>query len=142
MQEALGMAAMNETPIVVVDVMRAGPSTGLPTKTSQGDLNMMLGISQDDFPRVIIAPRNSEETFNTMGRAFNIAEKWQVPVIVLLDFGIGDGGYATVDNLDFEEPIDRGKLLTEVGDEGTLGRLHRTCTLRLPLLPQAQNRRE
>ena len=119
MQEALGMAAMNETPIVVVDVMRAGPSTGLPTKTSQGDLNMMLGISQDDFPRVIIAPRNSEETFNTMGRAFNIAEKWQVPVIVLLDFGIGDGGYSTVDNLDFEEPIDRGKLLTEVGDEGT-----------------------
>ncbi len=119
MQEGFGMAAMNETPLVVVDVMRAGPSTGLPTKTSQGDLNMMLGISQDDFPRVILAPRNPEETFNYMGKAFNIAEKWQVPVIVLLDFGIGDGGYATVENLDFEEPIDRGKLLTEVGEEGT-----------------------
>lgn len=118
MQEGFGMAAMNETPIVVVDVMRAGPSTGLPTKTSQGDLNMMLGISQDDFPRVILAPRNPEETFNYMSKAFNLAEKWQVPVIVLLDFGIGDGGYATLDNLDFEEPIDRGKLITEVGEVG------------------------
>jgi 2-oxoglutarate ferredoxin oxidoreductase subunit alpha len=114
MQEAVGMAAMNETPVVIVDVMRAGPSTGLPTKTAQGDLNMMLGISQDDFPRVIIAPRNPEEAFNTMGRAFNIAEKYQVPVIVLLDFGIGDGGYATVEKLEFDYPIDRGKLLTEV----------------------------
>lgn len=119
MQEGFGMAAMNETPLVVVDVMRAGPSTGLPTKTGQGDLNMMLGISQDDFPRVILAPRNPEETFNIMGKAFNVAEKWQVPVIVLLDFGIGDGGYATLENLDFEEPIDRGKIVTEVEADGT-----------------------
>lgn len=118
MQEAFGMAAMNETPLVVVDVMRAGPSTGLPTKTAQGDLNMMLGISQDDFPRVIIAPRNPEEAFNTMGRAFNIAERYQLPVIVLLDFGIGDGGYATVENLEFDERIDRGKLLTQVDANG------------------------
>ena len=114
MQEAFGMAAMNETPIVVVDVMRAGPSTGLPTKTAQGDLNMMLGISQDDFPRIILAPRNPEETFNYMAKAFNLAEKYQVPVIVLLDFGIGDGGYATVENLQFDSVIDRGKLITEV----------------------------
>jgi 2-oxoglutarate ferredoxin oxidoreductase subunit alpha len=120
MQEAFGMAAMNETPIVVVDVMRAGPSTGLPTKTAQGDLNMMLGISQDDFPRVIIAPRNPEETFNTMARAFNIAERYQVPVIILLDFGIGDGGYATVENLNFDGEIDRGKLITKVEKNGSV----------------------
>ena len=120
MQEAFGMAAMNETPIVVVDVMRAGPSTGLPTKTAQGDLNMMLGISQDDFPRVIIAPRNPEETFNTMSRAFNIAEKYQVPVIVLLDFGIGDGGYSTIENLNFDEDIDRGKLIADVEKNGSV----------------------
>lgn len=119
MQESFGMAAMNETPLVVVDVMRAGPSTGLPTKTSQGDLNMMLGISQDDFPRVIMAPRDPEETFNHMTKAFNIAEKWQVPVIILIDFGIGDGGYATVDKLNFDEPIDRGKLVKEVKSDGT-----------------------
>ncbi len=120
MQEAFGMASMNETPIVVVDVMRAGPSTGLPTKTAQGDLNMMLGISQDDFPRVIIAPRNPEETFNTMPRAFNLAERYQVPVIILLDFGIGDGGYATVENLNFDVEIDRGKLISEVPKDGSV----------------------
>ncbi|MEM3851647.1 MAG: 2-oxoacid:acceptor oxidoreductase subunit alpha [Methanomassiliicoccales archaeon] len=119
MQEAFGMAAMNETPIVVVDVMRAGPSTGLPTKTAQGDLNMMLGISQDDFPRVILAPRNPEETFNYMPRAFDLAERYQVPVIVLLDFGIADGGYATVEKLNFDAGIDRGKIVRNVGQDGT-----------------------
>ncbi|MBX8635950.1 MAG: 2-oxoacid:acceptor oxidoreductase subunit alpha [Thermoplasmata archaeon] len=120
MQEAFGMAAMNETPIVVVDVMRAGPSTGLPTKTGQGDLNMMLGISQDDFPRVILAPRNPEETFNYMGKAFNLAEKYQVPVIILLDFGIGDGGYATVEDLQLDSTIDRGKLVTDIHGNGSV----------------------
>jgi 2-oxoglutarate ferredoxin oxidoreductase subunit alpha len=112
MQEAVGEAAMTETPLVVVDVMRAGPSTGLPTKTSQGDLNMMLGISQDDFPRVIIAPRDPAESFYTAERAFNIAERYQVPVIILLDFAIGDGGYATVEDLDPTFTIDRGKIVT------------------------------
>ena len=120
MQEGFGMAAMNETPIVVVDVMRAGPSTGLPTKTGQGDLNMMLGISQDDFPRVILAPRNPEETFNYMSKAFNLAERYQVPVIILLDFGIGDGGYATVEDIQFDSPIERGKLLSEVSGNGSV----------------------
>lgn len=112
MQEAIGEAAMTETPIVVVDVMRAGPSTGLPTKTSQGDLNMMLGISQDDFPRVIMAPRTPLEAFQTAGRAFNLAERYQVPVIILLDFAIGDGGYSTVEGLDPIYKIDRGKVVT------------------------------
>jgi 2-oxoglutarate ferredoxin oxidoreductase subunit alpha len=113
MQEAIGQAAMTETPLVVVDVMRAGPSTGLPTKTAQGDLNMMLGISHDDFPRVVLAPRSPEEAFHTAGRAFNLAEKYQVPVIVLLDFAIGDGGYATVETLTPHISIDRGKIAKE-----------------------------
>jgi len=113
MQEAIGQAAMTETPLVVVDVMRAGPSTGLPTKTAQGDLNMVLGISHDDFPRVILAPRSPEEAYHTAGRAFNIAEKYQLPVIVLLDFAIGDGGYATVEKLTNNVPIERGKIVKE-----------------------------
>ena len=117
MQEAIGQAAMTETPLVVVDVMRAGPSTGLPTKTSQGDLNMMLGISHDDFPRAIIAPRNPEESYNTAERAFNIAERYQLPVIILLDFAIGDGGYSTVENINFDFKIDRGKLLSQPDPE-------------------------
>lgn len=113
MQEAIGQAAMTETPVVVVDVMRAGPSTGLPTKTAQGDLNMVLGISQDDFPRVILAPSTPEEAFEAGWRAFNIAEEFQVPVIILLDFAISDGGYATVGDFDFNVPIRRGKLVTD-----------------------------
>jgi 2-oxoglutarate ferredoxin oxidoreductase subunit alpha len=112
MQEAIGEAAMTETPLVVVDVMRAGPSTGLPTKTSQGDLNMMLGISHDDFPRVILAPRTPQEAFYTAGRAFNTADRFQVPVMILLDFAIADGGYQSIDTLDFTLPIDRGKVAT------------------------------
>ncbi|MDG6898808.1 MAG: 2-oxoacid:acceptor oxidoreductase subunit alpha [Nitrososphaerota archaeon] len=110
MQEAIGEAAMTETPVVVVDVMRAGPSTGLPTKTSQGDLNMMLGISQDDFPRILIAPRTASESFQTAERAFNLAERYQVPAIILLDFAIGDGGYATMEGVDPAFTIDRGKV--------------------------------
>jgi 2-oxoglutarate ferredoxin oxidoreductase subunit alpha len=117
MQEAIGQAAMTETPLVVVDVMRAGPSTGLPTKTAQGDLNMVLGISHDDFPRVIIAPRSPQDAFYTAPRAFNLAEKYQLPVIILLDFAIGDGGYATVENLDFNVPIERGKIVFEAGSD-------------------------
>ena len=121
MQEAIGQAAMTETPLVVVDVMRAGPSTGLPTKTSQGDLNMVLGISHDDFPRAIIAPRSPEDAYYLAGRAFNLAERYQIPVIILLDFAIGDGGYATIDELDFNTPIDRGKLVREVTKDMTNG---------------------
>lgn len=121
MQEAIGQAAMTETPLVVVDVMRAGPSTGLPTKTSQGDLNMVLGISHDDFPRAIIAPSSPETAFHTAGRAFNIAEKYQIPVIILLDFAIGDGGYATIENLDFNVPIERGELVREALPEDVNG---------------------
>lgn len=111
MQEAIGEAAMTETPLVVVDVMRAGPSTGLPTKTAQGDLNMMLGISHDDFPRVIYSPRTPQEAFYTAGIAFNVADRFQVPALILLDFAIGDGGYQSIDPLDFSLPIDRGKVL-------------------------------
>jgi 2-oxoglutarate ferredoxin oxidoreductase subunit alpha len=121
MQEAIGQAAMTETPLVVVDVMRAGPSTGLPTKTAQGDLNMVLGISQDDFPRAVIAPRSPEDAFYAAARAFNIAERYQLPVIVLLDFSIGDGGYATVEDLRFDTQIERGKLVFETNKDSHNG---------------------
>lgn len=121
MQEAVGEAAMTETPLVVVDVMRAGPSTGLPTKTSQGDLNMMLGISHDDFPRVILAPRTPQEGFYLAAKSFDLAERFQVPVIMLLDFAIGDGGYQSLDPLDFGLPINRGKVASAPDPSQTNG---------------------
>ncbi len=117
MQEALGEAAMTETPIVVVDVMRAGPSTGLPTKTGQGDLNMMLGLSQDDFPRVIFAPVNANDAYSMAIRSFDVAERYQVPVIVLMDFAIGDGAYMTITEDFNPAEINRGKLVYQASGE-------------------------
>ena len=66
MTEAIGAAAMMEIPVVFINVQRAGPSTGVPTKTEQGDLWQVLGASQGDFERIIVAPRNALDAFNTM----------------------------------------------------------------------------
>jgi 2-oxoglutarate ferredoxin oxidoreductase subunit alpha len=85
MIEAIGHASMTEVPAVVVDVQRAGPSTGMPTKTAQGDLFMALYAANDEAPRFVIAPDSVEDCFYQMVNAFNLAEKYQVPVIVLTD---------------------------------------------------------
>ena len=88
MAEALGMASMAEIPVVVLDVQRVGPSTGMPTKTDQGDLNLALYGSHGEGPRFVLAPINVEDTFYQMVNAFNAAERYQVPVIVLTDQGL------------------------------------------------------
>jgi 2-oxoglutarate ferredoxin oxidoreductase subunit alpha len=85
MVEALSLASMTEVPIVVVDVQRAGPSTGMPTKTAQGDLYLAFYAGNDEAPRFVIAPSSVEDCFYQMINAFNLAERYQVPVIVLSD---------------------------------------------------------
>lgn len=114
MTEALGMAGIIETPLVVINVQRAGPSTGVPTKTEQADLNQALGASQGDFPRVIIAPTSIPDCYSSMGIAFNVAERYQCPVIVLSDLLMSEGN-ETIDPaiVTAEVPIDRGELLLE-----------------------------
>jgi 2-oxoglutarate ferredoxin oxidoreductase subunit alpha len=114
MTEAIGMAGMIETPVVVVNVMRAGPSTGVPTKTEQADLNQAFGASQGDFPRIIIAPLSMHDCFKTPALAFNLAERYQCPVIILADLLMCEDN-ETVDTalLDVEFKIDRGELITE-----------------------------
>ncbi len=114
MSEAIGMAGIMETPVVAINVMRAGPSTGVPTKTEQADLTQALGASQGDFPRVIMAPVSMTDCFRTPAEAFNVAEHYQVPVIILSDLLMSEGS-ETVDPalLDVEFPIDRGELVTE-----------------------------
>ena len=120
MTEAIGMAGIIETPVVAINVMRAGPSTGVPTKTEQADLNQAFGASQGDFQRVIIAPTSMTDCFNTPHEAFNVAERYQIPVIILSDLLMSEGS-ETVDPalLDVDFPIDRGELITEStgGDE-------------------------
>ncbi len=115
MVEALGMAGMTETPLVVVDSQRPGPSTGMPTRTGQGDLLFLLHASQDEFPRIVIAPGGVESCYADTARAFNLAEKYQCPVLILTE---GYQAFASrsvgVEEMPFEDfVVDRGKLLTD-----------------------------
>ena len=117
MVEALGQAGMTETPLVAVLVQRTGPSTGLPTKTEQGDLNLALGAGQGDWPRAILAPRTAPESFTAIVKALNLADVYQTPILVLSDLYLGEGN-RTVDRdaLDFNVPILRGFVADENGD--------------------------
>jgi 2-oxoglutarate ferredoxin oxidoreductase subunit alpha len=85
MVEALGLASMAEIPVVVVNVQRAGPATGMPTKTAQGDLYLAFYGGNDEPPRFVLAPSSVEDCFYQMINAFNLAERYQMPVIVLSD---------------------------------------------------------
>ncbi len=95
MVEALGMAGMTETPLVVVESQRAGPSTGLPTKTEQADLNLMLGAGQGEFPRAILAPSHPKEAYQAAVDAFRLAEEWQTPILLASDLHLSED-FATV----------------------------------------------
>jgi len=117
MSEALGLAGMTETPLVIVDSQRAGPSTGLPTKTEQGDLNMITGASQGDFPRIVLTPLTVEDAYNATVEAFNLAERFQCPVIIASDLLLSEH-IETVDNLNPQVMIDRGELISSAPSDG------------------------
>jgi 2-oxoglutarate ferredoxin oxidoreductase subunit alpha len=114
MAEALGLAGLCEVPLVVVEAQRGGPSTGLPTRTEQSDLLFVLHASQGEFPRLVLAPGTIEEYFECGWRAFNLAEKYQTPVIVLSDQLLAASlRTIEVEDIDFDRiEIDRGKLLS------------------------------
>jgi 2-oxoglutarate ferredoxin oxidoreductase subunit alpha len=113
MSEGLGMSAMIETPVVVIDCQRAGPSTGVPTKTEQGDLWQMLGAAFGDYPRVIVAPLDITDCFKLIPEMFNLVDRFQCPGLVLCDLLLSEGRLG-VDpkDLDFSPPINRGELIT------------------------------
>ncbi len=114
MTEAVGSAGMMEIPVVFINVQRAGPSTGVPTKTEQGDLWQMLGASQGDFERFIVAPKNSLDAFNTMPELFNLVDRCQCPGIVLSDLLISEGTFSVdPDDINMLPKIDRGELILE-----------------------------
>lgn len=111
--EAIGLAGMTETPIVIVNTQRGGPSTGLPTKQEQSDVNAMIYGTHGEIPKVVLAPSTAEEAFYDAVEALNIAEEYQVPVILLTDLQLSLGKQ-TVEPLDFSKvEIRRGKLVTE-----------------------------
>ena len=124
MAEGLGLAGMTETPVVIVDGQRAGPAIGLPTRTEQGDLLFALHASHGDFPRVVMAPAGVEDAFWLTVKAFNLAEQYQVPVIILTDQYLASS-YATTDRFDLSRvEIRRGPLLAET-DPSKLARYRR-----------------
>ncbi len=90
MTETVGLAGIAEIPVVIADVQRPGPATGLPTRTGQGDLLFAINAAQDDFPLMVLAPRNHEDAFSQAFRAFNLADKYQIPVIILSDQYLAD----------------------------------------------------
>jgi 2-oxoglutarate ferredoxin oxidoreductase subunit alpha len=116
MSEGLGLSAQAEIPVVVIDCQRAGPSTGVPTKTEQGDLWQMLGAAFGDYPRVIAAPLDIGDCFTLIPEIFNLTDRFQCPGIVLCDLLLSEGRLSVEPkDLDFQPHIDRGELITSNG---------------------------
>ena len=114
MTEAVGMAGMIEAPVVFISVQRGGPSTGIPTKTEQADLNQAMGASQGDFPRVIVAPSDVTDAYYSAAEALNLADKYQLPVIIISDLLLSEHPETIeTDALRFDLPIDRGEIVSE-----------------------------
>lgn len=116
MVEALSLAGMIETPVVIVNAQRPAPATGLPTRTEQSDLRFVIHAGHGEFPRVVIALRDPEDAFYQTARAFNLADKYQIPVILLMDQHLADYNM-TISPFDFSKiTIDR-----YIADEKSIG---------------------
>jgi 2-oxoglutarate ferredoxin oxidoreductase subunit alpha len=115
MAETFGLVATSETPLVIVDVMRSGPSTGMPTKQEQGDLNMMLYGGHGEVPRFVLTPTTVAECFQKTVEAFNLAEKYQVPVYLGADLALAVTEQTfSPEAFDMDAvEIDRGKVVDE-----------------------------
>ena len=125
MVEGLGLAGITETPIVIVDAQRPGPAVGLPTRTEQGDLQFVLHAHHGDFPRAVLAPATIEDAFWAAVKAFNWADRYQLPVIILTDQHLASS-YATIDTIDLSQvTIDRGALFSEKEDDPSKYMRHR-----------------
>ena len=113
MVEYVGLAYYAEVPVVIWDVQRVGPSTGLPTRTSQADLTMVYFMGHGDTENVILLPGSANECFEFGWRAFDLAERLQMPILVLSDLDIGMNQWMTQPFEYPAEPMDRGKVLWE-----------------------------
>lgn len=113
MSEALGLAAMTEIPLVVIESQRPGPSTSMATMSEQADLRFVIHASQGEFPRVVMAPGDMQQAFECIQSAFNLAEKYQIPVLIMLDKYFSESYMTTSPFPSKLIPVDRGKILTE-----------------------------
>lgn len=113
MVEGVGLAAETETPLVIVEGMRPGPATGMPTWTEQGDLRFVMHCHQGDFPRIVMAPGDPQDNFTLIAKAFNLAEKYQLVVIFLTDKYLAEAHWSVSPFDQSTIVIDRGKWLSE-----------------------------
>lgn len=113
MTETISLVGMSEVPLVIVDVQRPGPATGLPTRQGQTDLKFVLNIGHGDFPRIVLAPGDHSELFYETFNAFNLADKYQLPVLILSDkhLGLSNKSIPQFDTNGLV--VDRGELLTD-----------------------------
>ncbi|MEW6378551.1 MAG: 2-oxoacid:acceptor oxidoreductase subunit alpha [bacterium] len=119
MTEGFSLAGMTETPIVVVLGQRPGPATGLPTRTEQAELQYAIHASHGEFPRMVLAPGTPEQAFYLTAHAFNQAEKYQIPVIILTDQYLADSYFS------LDRPLDPDKITIDrcLLSEEELGRM-------------------
>lgn len=127
MQEAIGLASMAELPIVIADVQRCGPSTGVPTKTEQSDLFAAMYGTHGDCPKIVLAPMNVADCFYQTINAFNFAEQYQVPVIILSDASLGPRREC-VDLIDLDNLKIVNRLKPELKEGDTYNRYEDTKT--------------
>ncbi|MBA1396325.1 2-oxoacid:acceptor oxidoreductase subunit alpha [Staphylococcus sciuri] len=116
MMESIGLSGMTETPLVIVNTQRGGPSTGLPTKQEQSDLMQMIYGTHGDIPKIVLAPTSASDAFYLTVEAFNLAEEYQCPVILLSDLQLSLGKQ-TVESLDYSKVEIRRGALVEGGLE-------------------------
>jgi 2-oxoglutarate ferredoxin oxidoreductase subunit alpha len=139
MVEGLGLAGMTETPVVIVESQRPGPATGMPTRTAQGDLLFVLYASQDEFSRIVLTPGTVEECFEAGWRAFNLAERYQCPVLILVDNYLSNSirtiawSALGADRVE----IDRGALLTQRELDDLSGEYKRYALTETGISPRA-----
>jgi len=114
MMEAIGLAGMTETPLVIVDTQRGGPSTGLPTKQEQSDVMAMIYGTHGEIPKIVLSPATIEDCFYDTIEAFNLAEQYQVPVILMTDLQLSLGKQTSEPLDPAKMPINRGKLVSDV----------------------------
>ncbi|MFC1653844.1 2-oxoacid:acceptor oxidoreductase subunit alpha [Patescibacteria group bacterium] len=113
MSEGYGLAGLTETPVVIIEGMRGAPATGIPTWNEQGDLRFILHAHQGDFPRIVLAAGDAKEAFYLTQKAFDLADKYQTPVVLIVDKIIceDDQSYSPFKYDDYQ--IDRGKLVDQ-----------------------------
>lgn len=126
MAEGMGWAGMNEVPVVIINYQRGGPSTGLPTRHEQGDLKFAINAGHGEFPRIVISPGDIAESLYITAEAFNFAEKYQLPVIVIQDKFLANSVKTILPPDISKFTIQRGKLLqNQTVDGGEINKFKR-----------------